>query len=332
MNTKRCFVIMPFSKTSELHTTQYWTTFFNEFLKPAVESLGYICERSKAGPNNIIDSVIKQLSEADCVIAVLSDYNANVWYELGIRHSLKKGTIMLIGEEQEVPFDILSYGVIRYNEELNEQEVFIESLKYFMEQSETGGKIDNPVQSFIEKENLIINETKLAKFNELLEGIDWKNVPIEQLTSFKEPKFYFHITNLESGKALDLSGSAKRNEAVVHLYTPHEGPNQIWDIRMRFGSLWTISSKLTGKCIEVKNASFSNETPIQQNAYRNSKNQHWRILINEDGSYRIICELSGKCLEADAQTVHNNGGRIIQYQYTDSPHQKWILRPIPITF
>jgi len=32
-----CFVIMPFSKTSEQHSEQYWSTLFDTFLKPLIE-------------------------------------------------------------------------------------------------------------------------------------------------------------------------------------------------------------------------------------------------------------------------------------------------------
>ena len=36
-NKKRVFVIMPFSKTIEHHTEQYWMRHFNSYLKPLIE-------------------------------------------------------------------------------------------------------------------------------------------------------------------------------------------------------------------------------------------------------------------------------------------------------
>jgi hypothetical protein len=35
----RCFVIMPFSKSSENHTEEYWINHFNKFLKPLIEEV-----------------------------------------------------------------------------------------------------------------------------------------------------------------------------------------------------------------------------------------------------------------------------------------------------
>jgi hypothetical protein len=78
---KRGFIIMPFSETSERHTEAYWTTLFTAFLKPRIEALGYTCLRSQAQPSNIIKDLLRELFEADLVVSVLTDFNANVWYE-----------------------------------------------------------------------------------------------------------------------------------------------------------------------------------------------------------------------------------------------------------
>jgi hypothetical protein len=43
---------------------------------------------------------------SDLVLAVLTDYNPNVWYELGTRHSLRHGTIMMLERGQKIPIDI----------------------------------------------------------------------------------------------------------------------------------------------------------------------------------------------------------------------------------
>lgn len=326
-----CFVIMPFSKTSEEHTEQYWTDFFSDFLKPEIESFGYKCERSKAAPANIISNIIKQLSEANIVIAVLTDFNANVWYELGIRHTFKKsGTIMIIEDGQRLPFDISHYGVIPYKVDVKDK--FKEQVKYFLEKIESNTQADNPVQDFIYQENLHVNRTSLSKANELLDGINWANVPLAELVAFSEPKFHFHISNKASYKVIDVSTASKSNGAVVHLWDLHEGDNQIWEIRPRYGNVCIIVSKRSGKCLEVKDGSIANEAQIQQNTFKNLKHQLWEILPNDDGTYRILAQSTKKCLEADSRTVHDNGGRIIQYDYTDSNHQKWMLTPIPLKF
>src|SRR5215472_18313332 len=102
---KHCFVIMPFSTIGTKHTAKYWDKLFSNFIKPAVDNLGYTCKRSTADPGNIMKAIINELVNSDVVLAVLTDYNPNVWYELGTRHSLKHGTIMMLERGQDIPFD-----------------------------------------------------------------------------------------------------------------------------------------------------------------------------------------------------------------------------------
>lgn len=113
--SKSCFIIMPFSETSDIHDESYWSDFFVT-LKSIMEDNGYSCERSEVGPYKLFDKIVENIRNSDIVIAVLTDFNANVWYELGIRHTLRTGTIMLLQEGQKAPFDISDYGIIFYRE------------------------------------------------------------------------------------------------------------------------------------------------------------------------------------------------------------------------
>jgi len=119
MEKKTCFVIMPFSATTEKHTSEYWNEFFG-VIKTEMESNDYTCSRSEVGPYSIMRQVIEKIYESDLVIAVLTDMNPNVWYELGIRHSLKNGTLMLLEASQTPPFDISSYGLIKYQDGISQ--------------------------------------------------------------------------------------------------------------------------------------------------------------------------------------------------------------------
>ena len=148
--TRRCFVIMPFSGTTEKHTETYWNRFFTDFIKPTVESLGYSCERSIARPSHIIKDILAQLFESDVVLAVLTDYNPNVWYELGVRHTFRNGTIMLIEKGLKAPFDIQEYGVIQYQDDLPARTDFERQLKAFIEAIERSNKTDSPVRDFFD--------------------------------------------------------------------------------------------------------------------------------------------------------------------------------------
>jgi len=125
MEKKNCFVIMPVSGTTIEHTEEYWRDFYDNNIKSIVENhsnagISYTCDRLEGSYGNIIGDLVKKIIESDVVIAVLTDYNKNVLYELGMRHIVKEGTLMLLEAKQNqrikdiLPSDLQSYWVARY--------------------------------------------------------------------------------------------------------------------------------------------------------------------------------------------------------------------------
>lgn len=115
-NRDTCFVIMPFSKTSEEHGEDYWTEHFENFLKPLIEeNLNLESRRSEALRGDILRQIITDLVTSHVVVADLTDNNTNVYWELGVRQSFKHGTITIAEEGTKLPFDIGVKGTIFYN-------------------------------------------------------------------------------------------------------------------------------------------------------------------------------------------------------------------------
>jgi CheY-like chemotaxis protein len=110
-----CFVIMPFSRTRSCRSED-WTEIFVNAIKPAVEGAGfsYECRRSDGLAGNIIEDILDQLNRADLVIADLTDRNPNVFYELGVRHALRRGTVLIAQNRAHVPFDLRPYAIQEY--------------------------------------------------------------------------------------------------------------------------------------------------------------------------------------------------------------------------
>ena len=161
MEKKKCFVIMPFSKTRDSHDENYWNVFF-EIIKSIFEKNNYECKRSEVGPYSLIAKIIQDINDSDIVVAVLTDLNANVWYELGIRHTLKNGTLMLMQEGNAVPFDIKEYGVIFYKESISLEKELSPKIEDYLEKLEKqtcdspvlnalGSKIDKNYESKLEQ-------------------------------------------------------------------------------------------------------------------------------------------------------------------------------------
>lgn len=111
----KCFVIMPFSKTNEKHAEEYWNRHYNDFLKPLIEiNKSLKADRSAALRGNILGQIITDLVTAPIVVADLTDYNPNVFWELGVRQSFRHCTITIAEEGFIPPFDIGGKGVLFY--------------------------------------------------------------------------------------------------------------------------------------------------------------------------------------------------------------------------
>lgn len=112
---KKCFVIMPFSKTSEKHTKEYWTKHYETFIKPLIESAhSLVAERSAPLRGDILRQIITDLVTVPIVVADLTDANSNVYWEVGVRQSFKHGTITIAENGTTLPFDLGGKGTLFY--------------------------------------------------------------------------------------------------------------------------------------------------------------------------------------------------------------------------
>jgi hypothetical protein len=69
-----------------------------------------------ATPGMIDAQIINHLLEDDLVIADMTFQNANVFYEIGIRHMVsQKPIIHMLREPGEIPFDVAPFRTIRYS-------------------------------------------------------------------------------------------------------------------------------------------------------------------------------------------------------------------------
>lgn len=163
---KKCFVIMPFSKTVDRHDKEYWTSFF-DIIKRIMEENGYSCTRSEVGPYKLFSNIVKNIENSDIVIAVLTDFNSNVWYELGIRHTLKPGTIMLLQDGQKVPFDISDFGIIFYKDSIALEQNIKSSIKEYLDKLDDS-VCDSPVISALNSRVYSNVEKKLEEMQQLI--------------------------------------------------------------------------------------------------------------------------------------------------------------------
>lgn len=87
---------------------QHSDLFLGSIVEPALESLKLTVVRADKidRPGVITKQVIEYLMKARLVIADLSYHNPNVFYELAVRHMLKKPVVQIMRSLDTIPFDV----------------------------------------------------------------------------------------------------------------------------------------------------------------------------------------------------------------------------------
>lgn len=159
MMQKVCFVIMGFGmkKDPESNRTIDLDATYKKIIRPTVESAGCKCIRAdEIVESGIIDrSMYALLYHADIVIADISTSNPNAIYELGVRHSLKPYSTIIIKEDGgKIPFDLGHDRVLDYKHlgnEISDQEAqrsiprLLKLIKKVMDNPQT----DSPLYTYI---------------------------------------------------------------------------------------------------------------------------------------------------------------------------------------
>jgi tetratricopeptide (TPR) repeat protein len=114
-----CFVDMPFGQKSDLKSGVLvdFDQIYNEAIKPAIEE----CElEALRGDEELTGGIIHsamfaRLLLAEFVVADLTLANANVFYELGIRHAAKPfTTVPILANVSALPFDVALVRAVGY--------------------------------------------------------------------------------------------------------------------------------------------------------------------------------------------------------------------------
>src|SRR6185369_4018238 len=110
----RAFIIRPFGTKNDINFDEVASV----LIAPALEAIGAQGRETLdiVGSGNIRVDMFRRLLTADLVIADLSIHNANVFYELGIRHALRShGTFMLRSDSDSFPLDLQTDRYFTYD-------------------------------------------------------------------------------------------------------------------------------------------------------------------------------------------------------------------------
>lgn len=114
VETRVCFIISPIGEEGT-EVRRRADLVLNYVLKPVLEECGYLWVRADkiAAPGIITSQIIQHILDDPLVIADLTGHNPNVFYELALRHAIRKPVVQIISAGERIPFDVQSNRTIQ---------------------------------------------------------------------------------------------------------------------------------------------------------------------------------------------------------------------------
>ena len=169
-----CFVLMPFGKKPDgAGRVIDFDAVYEKLIKPAIT--GADMEPLRADEERLGGVIHKQMFErlviCEFAVADLSTGNANVFYELGVRHAARPwSTVTIFSEGTKLPFDLGPVRSLPYDAELTAPEQDVAALTRLLRESRAGAQ-DSPVF-------------------QLMDGIEAQKVDHEKTDVFREQVAY----------------------------------------------------------------------------------------------------------------------------------------------
>jgi tetratricopeptide (TPR) repeat protein len=213
---QHAFVAMPYGTKEEID----FNAVFGELIKPALESAGFEVfradEEMRAG--NIRTDMFQELLLADLVVADLSIDNPNVWYELGVRHALRKrGVVQITCRRDHTPFDVLTERSVKYRTAKNSAGVAVPDPQYLEEDQKKLAEVaTQTINAWYDR--------KVSPVYHLLRYLkepDWKTLRVEEANEFWEEY---------DGWATRIEVARRRNRPGDILVLANEAPTRVFRV------------------------------------------------------------------------------------------------------
>lgn len=165
---KRCFVISPIGE-EDSKVRKDADLVLKHIIRPPIEAEGFNIVRAdqieKSGL--ITNQIIEHVLESELVVADLSGRNPNVFYELALRHAVRKPLIQLIRRGEELPFDVAGMRTITYDVDVESADKTKQSISAFLTSYSPSMEAESPISAAIDlyanKEGKSSTSTQLTR-------------------------------------------------------------------------------------------------------------------------------------------------------------------------
>lgn len=239
---KICFVISPIGEEGS-ETRERSDQVLKHIISSSVELMGYTVIRADkiSEPGIITTQIIEHIVDAELVIADLTEKNPNVFYELAIRHAIRKPLVQMIRKGDVIPFDVAATRIIQFDlHNLDSVASAKEEITSQIKSLEAGNsEVHNPISVSLDlkvlKESGNIEERSLADIVEAVSDLRLAVTSMDKInpsSKFLE-EFKMMINDLPSKieNRLDPDRRRKRRfhpmmfEEMMHMEMKFDDPN-----------------------------------------------------------------------------------------------------------
>jgi tetratricopeptide (TPR) repeat protein len=213
-----CFVLMPFGKKPDAAGVQIdFDAVYRDLIAPAIESAGLqpIRADEELTGGIIHKPMFERLMLCEYAVADLTTANANVFYELGVRHAVRPwSTVLIFAEGSRLPFDVAYLRAIPYRLRPDGKPADVDNIKANLTKRLVEAKnaaVDSPLYTFdLIKGVPMIDHAKTDVFREQVQySMDMKQRLAEArkkgLPELKKIEQELgEIKNVEGGVVIDL--------------------------------------------------------------------------------------------------------------------------------
>lgn len=151
MEKKICFVITPIGNEQD-EIRRHIDGIIDQAIIPALgENFQVKVAHKEYEIGSINERIIQNVYKADLVIANLTMTNPNVMFELAIRYSFGKPSIVIAEKDTKLPFDIIDENTIFYINDPQGAAELKESIRRFADKIDWGKNTYGPVYSAVRK-------------------------------------------------------------------------------------------------------------------------------------------------------------------------------------
>ena len=300
----RAFIIRPFGEKEGRNFDEVEELLIGpvlDELKIQGRTTGEVIEQG-----NIRADMFELLLTADLVIADVSIHNANVFYELGVRHSLRdKRTVLIRAGDTKPPFDLQTDRYFRYD--IDDPAASIKKLGAVISDTISANKTDSPVFQLLpalKAQDASKMQAVPVGFREELEEATAaeSKADVDRLSleaqGFPWQDEALILVGEAQQKAGDFEGAKKTLEAVLEYYPDHRRANSILaTVHQNLGDL-TASNHAIRRVLDAPDLPAAEHAELQSLMGSNAKVQ-WVAAWSgiEDAEARRVVALEAANLE-----------------------------------